>query len=212
MKTTKFFSVILATVMLFNIFAVLYVNAETTTLYPTGALEDDWDAIPDPPMVTIEPMRWGDLNADEKVTSADARLCLRAAAKLETLTDDQKYAADIYGDGKITSRNARKILRVAARLDIFDCYHIDILFHQKIKVANLKSSGSLPYSWHCYVDSGNDVQVDHDIIDNNPPGNVGGPTYDQFIINDGFYNVVKFQHKWGNETPIKEFVINVTIH
>lgn len=47
MKTKKIISVILATVMMFNIFAVLCVNASAATLYPTGALADNWDAIPD---------------------------------------------------------------------------------------------------------------------------------------------------------------------
>ena len=59
----------------------------------------------------------GDANGDKKVTAADARLALRAASKLETLTDEQARAADVDGDGKVTSSDARDILRTAAGLD-----------------------------------------------------------------------------------------------
>ena len=61
----------------------------------------------------------GDLNGDGKVTSADARIALRIAAKLETASSAKKKSGDVNGDGKITSADARKILRVAARLESF---------------------------------------------------------------------------------------------
>lgn len=64
-------------------------------------------------------IRIGDVNFDGKVTAADARLALRAAAKLETLTSDAFFAADANLDKKITAADARKILRVAAKLDKF---------------------------------------------------------------------------------------------
>ncbi len=59
----------------------------------------------------------GDVNGDGKINSTDARLALRAAAKLETLTALQETLADISGDGKVRSGDARTILRIAARLE-----------------------------------------------------------------------------------------------
>ncbi len=59
----------------------------------------------------------GDVNMDGKVNSADARLALRASAKLEELSDEQKQLADMNKDGKVNSSDARTILRTAAKLE-----------------------------------------------------------------------------------------------
>lgn len=59
----------------------------------------------------------GDVDGDGKITAADARLALRAAAKLTTLTKAQLEAADLTNDGRVTAEDARKILRVAAKLE-----------------------------------------------------------------------------------------------
>ncbi|MBQ9879798.1 MAG: dockerin type I repeat-containing protein [Clostridia bacterium] len=61
----------------------------------------------------------GDVDGSGKVDSTDARLALRAAAKLDTLTIEQFSAADVDSNGKVDSVDARMILRVAARLDTF---------------------------------------------------------------------------------------------
>lgn len=66
------------------------------------------------------PYLTGDIDGDRAITSADARLCLRAAVSLIQLDNYQKDAADVFGDGKICAENARKILRVAVRLDRFE--------------------------------------------------------------------------------------------
>lgn len=58
----------------------------------------------------------GDVNMDGKVNSVDARLALRAAAKLEELSAEQKQSADMNQDGKVNSSDARTILRIAAKL------------------------------------------------------------------------------------------------
>ena len=76
--------------------------------------EDLVPAHPDPEYLP------GDVNGDGKVTSADARLALRAAAKLEELDETQKQAADVNGDGRIASADARTILRVAAKLEVIE--------------------------------------------------------------------------------------------
>ena len=59
----------------------------------------------------------GDVNGDGKISSKDARLVLRAAAKLEELFPEQIARADVTGDGKVNSRDARRILRAAAKLE-----------------------------------------------------------------------------------------------
>ncbi len=59
----------------------------------------------------------GDVDGDDEVTSSDARLALRAAVKLETLTEAQTQAADADKDGEITSSDARLILRAAVGLE-----------------------------------------------------------------------------------------------
>ena len=59
----------------------------------------------------------GDVDNNGKITASDARLTLRHAAKLDTLTQEQMDAADVDNSGKITASDARKILRVAANID-----------------------------------------------------------------------------------------------
>lgn len=58
-----------------------------------------------------------DINGDGKITAADARLALRAAAKIDTLDGVYAMAADVNDDGKITAMDARTILRKAAGLE-----------------------------------------------------------------------------------------------
>lgn len=59
----------------------------------------------------------GDIDRDGKVRSGDARTALRAAAKLETLTDEQTRFGDVNGNGRIDAGDARIILRMAANLE-----------------------------------------------------------------------------------------------
>jgi hypothetical protein len=59
----------------------------------------------------------GDVNGNGKLDADDARMAQRAAAKLETLTEEQLKAADMNGDGKITAADPREILRKSAKLE-----------------------------------------------------------------------------------------------
>lgn len=61
----------------------------------------------------------GDIDSDGKVNAADARLILRASAKIEELTGVYSTAADVNLDGKVNASDARKTLRVAAHLEYF---------------------------------------------------------------------------------------------
>lgn len=58
-----------------------------------------------------------DVNGDGNITAADARLALRASARLATLGGDSFTAADVNHDGNVTASDARLILRKSAKLD-----------------------------------------------------------------------------------------------
>ena len=59
----------------------------------------------------------GDVNGDGRVTSADARLILRCAVQLDSLSGTPRLLADLNRDNCITSADARLALRIAVRLD-----------------------------------------------------------------------------------------------
>ena len=61
------------------------------------------------------PVIKGDADGDGKVTSADARLILRAAVGLEEVSPE---AGDLDGDGKITSADSREALRIATGQEV----------------------------------------------------------------------------------------------
>lgn len=58
----------------------------------------------------------GDVQADGKITAADARAILRISAKLDTADAVTAAAADFNSDGKVSSSEARSVLRFSARL------------------------------------------------------------------------------------------------
>lgn len=59
----------------------------------------------------------GDVNLDQKITAADARLILRCSVALENLTGASLLAADRTNDGKIEAADARSTLRAAVKLE-----------------------------------------------------------------------------------------------
>ena len=60
--------------------------------------------------------KMGDADGNGKVNSSDARLVLRAAALLDTLSDADAPFCDVTGDGLVKSADARDILRASAEL------------------------------------------------------------------------------------------------
>ncbi len=58
----------------------------------------------------------GDVDGNGQVLANDARLALRASAKLETLDVRQTKAADVDGNGQVLANDARQILRYSAKL------------------------------------------------------------------------------------------------
>ena len=61
--------------------------------------------------------RNGDMDADNRITAADARAILRAAVGLDTLTEAEKQSADLDMDGRVTAADARIALRLSVELD-----------------------------------------------------------------------------------------------
>ena len=59
----------------------------------------------------------GDADLDGKVLAKDARLVLRASARLEKLEGQAFINCDLDGSGRLTAREARLILRYSARLE-----------------------------------------------------------------------------------------------
>ncbi len=59
----------------------------------------------------------GDVDGDNRVSAADARVALRASVELEKLTDQQFLAADVDKNGKLQAADARLILRAAVGLE-----------------------------------------------------------------------------------------------
>jgi len=66
----------------------------------------------------------GDVDNDGKLTSADARLSLRQAVKLESFPENSPEfrACDINKDKKVTASDARSILRAAVKLETLKDY------------------------------------------------------------------------------------------
>lgn len=59
----------------------------------------------------------GDADNNRNISANDARLILRIAAKIETVTDEEMFRrCDVDGDGVITAKDARLVLRASAKL------------------------------------------------------------------------------------------------
>lgn len=71
----------------------------------------------EPYPIEIINLYYGDVDFNQKVTAADARLVLRASVGLEYLTETQTMLGDIDESGTITAADARLILRASVGLD-----------------------------------------------------------------------------------------------
>ena len=87
----------------------------------------------------------GDVNGDEKITAADARLTLRTSAKIDTFNAEQQKAADVNFDNKITAADARMILRVSAKIDSFDIDDTHDYEVTEIQKKNCVTDGIIEY-------------------------------------------------------------------
>lgn len=68
-------------------------------------------------LASADSVKLGDINNDGNVTASDARLVLRAAAKIDTLSEEATIIADVNFDTRITASDARMILRAAAKIE-----------------------------------------------------------------------------------------------
>lgn len=108
--------------------------------------------------------RAGDINGDGFVTSADARLCLRAACKLDRLAYYAEKAADINGDDKVTSADARLILRNVAKMDTLESNKVSTSTWEGFVVGPFDVSSSKNCNWICSGDT-KDFQIDPVVFD-----------------------------------------------
>lgn len=163
--------------------------------------------------------RFGDLDSNSHVNSADARLCLRAAADLETLTGIAMNTADIDGDGEVTSADARKILRAASKIEVLNAkVPVFCKVGSTVVIDGLKTAGSGYYVWNCTAENENAVKIisyaaapladkSDDVID-------GSPVQEYFeitIAETGSYNV-KFELKNSNNEVIDEFSFDIACY
>lgn len=69
------------------------------------------------PFVLAEGGMMGDVDLNGKVDAVDARILLRAAAKLDDLAEDRAIYADVTSDNAINAEDARLVLRAGAKLE-----------------------------------------------------------------------------------------------
>lgn len=183
----------------------------TMTIGFSASAEDDV-------IMLLETYRFGDLDGNSEVNAADARICLRTAAKLDTLSGSTLNAADINGDGEVTSADARAILRASAKIEKLNAR---VMFHDainsKVVIGPLETAGSGAYSWYCTVEDKNAVKVrSYSVEAQEESSGMDGYPVQQFfeitIVETGSYNV-KFELKnsWDNEV-IDEFSFDISCY
>ena len=87
--------------------------------------------------VALQP---GDLDGSGKITTADARMALRAAIGLDRLSAEQCVCADADRSGEITTSDARLILRNAVGLQT-----LEPVWENEIRSTALEGSDRKPY-------------------------------------------------------------------
>lgn len=159
--------------------------------------------------------RIGDLNGDGQVTSADARICLQAAAGLTELTGIQSAAANYKGESgfKPISAAARKILRVAAKLDSFDdtTVHIFMYEGESYFVGSFENVEPEKCMWSCEVDTENGLEVSQTVV---APQALGYPVCQQFTLiakRAGTYNVIFKLNSSVQTEPIEQIEYTVVV-
>ncbi len=161
----------------------------------------------------FETNRFGDLDGNSEVNAADARICLRTAAKLDKLSGNILNAADVNGDGEVTSADARSILRASAKIETLNA---NVIFSDaidsKVVIGALETAGSGRYVWHCTVEDKDAVKVDSYVLSQEESSGIDGYPVQQFfeitIAETGKYNV-KFELKNSNNEVIDKFSFDI---
>ena len=89
-------------------------SSEVTTEEPSEVTTEPSEATTEEPGVLVGVV--GDVNQDDHITTADARIALRICVQLENPTDLQLVLADANGDKVLRTADARLILRYAIHL------------------------------------------------------------------------------------------------
>ena len=153
----------------------------------------------------------GDINGDSRINSADARLSLRASARLDTLDEAQKLAADVNMDGNVNSTDARTILRVAAKLEQLQI-NVELEVGQKYVVDELYDKGS--YCWQCTIEPGSGLALEktiEELQDNSQLGSTPKQTYTFKAVASGTYSVCFRYVAVGTQQLRYEVIYNITV-
>lgn len=158
----------------------------------------------------------GDVNGDGKITGTDARLALRAAARLENLSESEMARADLNGDGKITSDEARSILLASARLKELptgkntsekgDYIIIDDIFSRLFGNTSFADS----------INGVNDITDVSHLTKSNIPissasNNIGDVTYQITIPIDHVLDYEDFMNQMKSDSKFADFLKSATI-
>lgn len=152
----------------------------------------------------------GDLNGDNRVTSADARICLRAAAELESLTDRQKKIAGLDDTDEINSSIARHILRASAKLETLTIT-VNLELVQTLVVGPLKAPTGK--EWDCIEDVENKLNINISTVAH--PNYIVGNAPDKYVsitgIEKGSHNLTFEQTIGWNQELSESFILIVVI-
>ena len=102
--------------LLFVSGTVIAVFADSTDLFAKVAEEVSTDVEVESDVAEEVVIRLGDVNFDDDITAADARLALRFSAQVQTPTAEEYIAANVIVDEAIKAADARLILRCSATL------------------------------------------------------------------------------------------------
>ena len=139
-------------------FAIPVYADDGETKHPTGLIVSTWDDIVNDMDDSLAEgyctYRLGDVNGDGKITAADARLCLRVSAGLESILSlTHSDAADIDLNGKLTASDARSILRISAKLDPTPATVAETSPEWGCIIGPFASNTASGYTWKCLTKS-----------------------------------------------------------
>lgn len=152
----------------------------------------------------------GEIDGDLYVRAADARLCLRAAAKLEELTSEQQKAADADCSGEVESSDARAILRASAKIEPITVT-VNIKVGQNLVVGPLQG----PTGWDWWYSGYDLTKLDAKTISFSPATEAIGAAADVFYsfsaIENGEYYLKFRQTTAWQEEPYRFFDVKMIV-
>ena len=187
---------------------------------PTNMPESIEEPVIDESNITWEIL--GAVNEDGNVDATDALLILKHASRLETLTDEKAYLADMNADENIDAKDALVVLKISAKLE-GSRYYSEISVGDKVVIDGIEVAGGTPYDWSYEFNSDNGLIISTELIplfpvyDNLP---VEGGLYEKIYtiesVNSGVYEfTLKLSNSfWADEENIEVldeiiYIINV---